>query len=347
MTVSSPLVQAVRNLAFIIAIGGLILLGCVGLANCLNFELGWIGLLAHFPIHCGLASLFLFAILIRHSRPIAAVALSLGIGFLIQVGLLWKPGPQPSTSLEHSPLHLLSFNVFRENRQYSKVLSALENSTAEILYLTEMTPDWFRELVPLEITYPHRLASGQNLLLSKYPLKESRSVSTSFDEALVANRKMGSPLMIGEDLRQHWWNTGILITTVNVGSCRLHLAGIHSPTPRSQLSLLIQKACGLVASYEISKDCQSGATVILGDLNTTCFSPTFRFIIQKTGLRDSSRGFGYSPTWGPRLPREPWLPWVGAGIDQILVSENVRVLKHETGPQIGSDHLWVYAEIDW
>ena len=329
------------------AASGVILLICVALANYLNFETGLIGILAHFPFHCGFASLVLFFILKHSFRALASVAFLLGLGFLIQVGLLWLPDFQTSTASEYPPLRILSFNVYRDNQQYSEVLAALQKKNADIIYLTEMSPEWFIEIAPLEKHYPYRLASGENLLLSKYPLEKSRAVSTSFDETQVANRAMGSPLTLSDQLRQHWWNTGLLIASVDLGSRRLSLGGIHSPTPRSDLSHLIQKACGLVAFHEMSKDSRSNASVIVGDLNTTRFSPTFRFILQHTSLQDSARGYGYSPTWGPRLPSEPWLPWIGAGIDHILASENVRILKRETGPAVGSDHRWVYAEIDW
>jgi endonuclease/exonuclease/phosphatase (EEP) superfamily protein YafD len=83
----------------------------------------------------------------------------------------------------------------------------------------------------------------------------------------------------------------------------------------------------------------------MGDFNTTAFSPTFRFILSQTGLRDTARGKGYTPTWGPRMPDEPWLPWFGIPIDHVLVSDSVRVLAREIGPPLGSDHRWILTQL--
>ncbi len=53
-------------------------------------------------------------------------------------------------------------------------------------------------------------------------------------------------------------------------------------------------------------------------------------------LIDSRIGFGSKMTW-PAM-----LPLMGITIDHILVSKDITVLKHEVGPNIGSDHYPVY-----
>ena len=246
------------------------------------------------------------------------------------------------------PIHLLCFNVLRSNRQYEVVLDALRGSKADILYLTELDSDWRDAIEPLRSIYPHHIGNGANVLLSRFPLEQARASQMTFDDAQTANLSTGGPILpIPDSLRPHWWSHEILMAKAVIGSRRLNLVGLHLPTPRSALSLLIQKATSLVIAPQLREADDQEASVILGDLNTSSFSPTFRFIKQHSQLRDSAPGFGYSPTWGPLFFKRSWLPWLGTSIDHILVSKNTVVTDRQTGSNLGSDHRWVRASVIW
>jgi endonuclease/exonuclease/phosphatase (EEP) superfamily protein YafD len=64
-----------------------------------------------------------------------------------------------------------------------------------------------------------------------------------------------------------------------------------------------------------------------------------RHFMEQNGLRDSALGFGLHPTWLSR-----WLP-LGIPIDQILHSDAIAVLDRRVGPDVGSDHFPVTADI--
>jgi endonuclease/exonuclease/phosphatase (EEP) superfamily protein YafD len=74
--------------------------------------------------------------------------------------------------------------------------------------------------------------------------------------------------------------------------------------------------------------------MVLGDLNTTSWSPYFRDLVADSGLLDSRRGFGVEPSW-PSFG----LPLLRIPIDHGLVSPAVSVLDRRIGPAAGSDHL--------
>jgi endonuclease/exonuclease/phosphatase (EEP) superfamily protein YafD len=167
----------------------------------------------------------------------------------------------------------------------------------------------------------------------------------TFDAAQAAIQASRAMEPLEEGLRRRWSNTEILAATVVTGGKRLRLAAIHPPTPGPSITVLNQRVLALGCRQELQADPRADARVLMGDFNTTPFSPTFRFIVKQTGLRDSAQGFGYVPTWGPRLPREPWLPWIGLPIDHVLVSTNVDVLTREVGPPLGSDHRWVTVKL--
>ena len=74
-------------------------------------------------------------------------------------------------------------------------------------------------------------------------------------------------------------------------------------------------------------------TVLLGDFNTTPWSPFFKDIIQKTGLKDARKELGIYPSW-PAGNISMQIP-----IDHSLTSNGIRVHLFRLGPDIGSDHL--------
>lgn len=83
-----------------------------------------------------------------------------------------------------------------------------------------------------------------------------------------------------------------------------------------------------------------GPSLLVGDLNATRWSGTYRRLIDRTGLRNAADGFGLGGTW----PANLW--YTGAiGIDHVLVSGEIRVEGWETGPDLGSDHRPVVTDL--
>ncbi len=84
----------------------------------------------------------------------------------------------------------------------------------------------------------------------------------------------------------------------------------------------------------------TGPRLLVGDLNATRWSGIYRDLIDRTGLRNAADGFGLGGTW----PTGLW--FTGAiGIDHVLVSDEVRVERWATGPDLGSDHRPVVVDL--
>lgn len=324
----------------------LVLLTFTALGNLAGSERWPLSKLVHFPFYWTfLAAAVAVASLLQRQWWPLSLALVHVVGFGVPVSALWvKPEVHPAGV--RTIITVMTFNVFQSNRRYPEVLAALLSASPDVIYLTEMSPEWHSELAPLSKAYPHRVGERSNLLLSKFPMEDARRISVSFDVAKGAFRSInGGALSLDESLREHWWNSEVLAATVIAGGHRIRIAGIHPPIPGNETSLCIQRAVALVCHQELERDHAVNAKVMMGDFNTSRFSPTFRFILEHTGLRDSAEGFGYTPTWGPRMPDEPWLPWLGIPIDHVLVSSNVDVSDREVGPALGSDHRWVKATL--
>ena len=80
-----------------------------------------------------------------------------------------------------------------------------------------------------------------------------------------------------------------------------------------------------------------GALIVVGDLNTSPWSPHFRDLLTATGLRNAAAGHGWIPTW----PTWFWPALIP--IDHVLVRGPLGVEDLERGPDVGSDHYPLIA----
>lgn len=73
--------------------------------------------------------------------------------------------------------------------------------------------------------------------------------------------------------------------------------------------------------------------LLVGDFNTTMWSPYFADLVKDSGLRDARTGRGLYPSWNAALPAFLRIP-----IDHCLVGDKIEVESLETGNYTGSDH---------
>lgn len=83
--------------------------------------------------------------------------------------------------------------------------------------------------------------------------------------------------------------------------------------------------------------------LVVGDLNLTMFSPFYEDYRAATALRNARRGRGIHPTWPAALA----LYGVGVPIDHVLHGEAWRAVACGRGPDLGSDHLPFWADLEW
>lgn len=217
------------------------------------------------------------------------------------------------------PHRAMLMNINANNGNTQQVLDAVETFDPDLLLLEEVTPKWMEELRPLNERFPYRIAEPQTdcfgiMLLSKYPLTESVVVE------------------IGDG------GVPSIITDVNFPDGTITLVGTH-PLPPISSAYSAHRNRQLEELAAVAKN-QHKPVLVMGDLNTTPWSPYFRKLLRDSGLRDSTKGFGVQPTWGSpiRLLKIP--------IDHLLYSDRIRVWNRVVGPKIGSDHLPVVLDFE-
>jgi endonuclease/exonuclease/phosphatase (EEP) superfamily protein YafD len=276
-------------------------------------------LTSHFRLYYLIAAAVGVAVAITlRTKALIAIAVLVALVNLLPVVPYYRtpvtrlPGPT-------QPLKLLLANVMHDNSRYDELRSLVTREDPDVLVLQEYTTAWETATAEVRSKYPFSLAApkpgGAGLaLFSRYPLNEARVVDF--------------------DISQH---DGIF-ASININGTVVSLVTIHPLTPMradkfASRNHQLAETAGLLAAT-------TGPKILLGDLNTTIWSPYYRDLVRDSGMRDARLGFGVLGSWPSPLPGFLRLP-----IDNCLVSSEVRVDGIRTGPIIGSDHLPVIVEV--
>jgi len=239
----------------------------------------------------------------------------------------------PGMPAEHGPvIHALLANVHVANRDSTRLIELIETQSPDIIVLLETGPRWVESLEPLREKYPHQIVEPRTdsfgmMLMSRHPISH-QLVTYRLGDAEVPS--IIAHLNVTKESQTH----------------RLCILATHPLPPMSATYTKLrndqikQAAELLKTPGENEAPSQSPLTLgsfsqsilLMGDLNTTSWSPSFK-PLTKTKLRDTRRGFGVQATW----PSDGWPMQIP--IDHILASEDLVILDHHIGPDIGSDHL--------
>jgi endonuclease/exonuclease/phosphatase (EEP) superfamily protein YafD len=213
---------------------------------------------------------------------------------------------------------IVLINVHTENQRYALVETFIRQNAPDVLVLEEVNDLWMQHLGPLHDFLPYSCEQSQSdnfgiALFSKLPL--TNALIRSFGAA-------GVPSVSAE---------------VEICGRRVLLIGTHPLPPGSAANThLRDEQLAAVAEFVMARQMP---TILVGDLNTTPWSSSFREFQHKSRLADSARGFGYQPTWPTML-----LPML-IPLDHCLVSSELQIINRRRGVNVGSDHFPLVVEI--
>jgi endonuclease/exonuclease/phosphatase (EEP) superfamily protein YafD len=225
---------------------------------------------------------------------------------------------RPTVPGRGQPLRVLSLNVNVHNTRFSDVADLVRRTQPDFVLLLEATPRWVAQLQELRAEYRYfhaALPNGESgvIAYSRFPLERIDAAPTDG----VMRRA--------------------LAVRGSLADVPLTIIGLHAQAPfgpacaRERNRQLAELAAWVKQSDQ--------ATIVLGDLNVTPWSPHFQDLLQQTGLRDSRRGFGIQATWPAGFP-PLWIP-----IDHCLVSAEVGVRHRSVEGSAGSDHYSVLLDL--
>jgi endonuclease/exonuclease/phosphatase (EEP) superfamily protein YafD len=206
---------------------------------------------------------------------------------------------------------ILIANVLRSNRAYPEFLALVNAHNPDFIGLVEPDQAWLDGIKDLSSVYPYQYASPRQdnyglALFSRYLLVET------FEHILTEKR------------------VPTLEVQAELDGDRLTIILTHPPPPKNPADTVLRDVqMGRLA--ELARE-KSGKVMLCGDFNCSPWSNSFRKMAHRAQLFDSTRGFGFQPTW----PVGRFWLWVP--IDHCLVSNSVSVARRWIGKSIGSDH---------
>lgn len=285
----------------------------------------WLGLpmLGLLPLGAGYCRRRLWVVAIS-----AAIFWLAILGFRIPWGRAYMPAGQP--------LRVLSYNVAGNLVSAEAMQALVDHVRPDVVALQECGADAYRDV----FTGWNVCQQGELLLAARFPLEDR-------------------PVISSRHPPHRWPRATVLDCTVHGPAGDIQVATVHLPSPRYGLSALVDRQTlinpsrrELLVQETANRDRVSRTAaaalaergtdrVVLGDFNMPIDSALYRR--DWSGYRNafSSRGFGL----GHSVRAEIGGFHTGARIDHVLTHGAWRPVRCWLGPDLGSDHLPVIAEI--
>ena len=222
--------------------------------------------------------------------------------------------PDESQSL----LRVMSLNVLKENNQYNKTISKINNENPDILLLIEIDNKWLDQMSQIENNYPYKITAP--------------SSDSYFGMAMYSKSKFIKQRI------EAWGRHKIHYISASIEDSRkntINIVGVHARPPLTresaqdnynQLEHLIQQA-----------SLNPEAVVVMGDFNHTPWSYRYNALVNKGPLYNVASGAIPYGTWFKQLLG-------GILIDHILV-KNLSARDWHLGSDVGSDHAAVIVDL--
>jgi endonuclease/exonuclease/phosphatase (EEP) superfamily protein YafD len=269
-----------------------------------------IELFSHFRLQYLAVSLLLLIAFAILRSPVYAVLLLATTVFNATYVLPWYFGGVAVESA--ATLKLLHANVFSRNDEYERLFDLIEAEKPDVIFLQEVTENWRDAAANLHSDYPYRHVEARE---------------DNFGIAIFSRLPLDSVTHIDSPPLSY----PTIVATMTVNGESLTLINTHPMIPLTRSfyearNHQIQSIADLVNK-------SIGSMILIGDFNTSPWARPYRELEERTGLRNTRRGFGIRPTW------PTFMPLAMIPIDHALVSDNIGVIDTRTGPRIGSDHL--------
>ncbi|MFO1356449.1 MAG: endonuclease/exonuclease/phosphatase family protein [Gammaproteobacteria bacterium] len=225
------------------------------------------------------------------------------------------PGQRPTGMTAGGPPQLVALNLYYRNQAYGTVRDYLRGRDPDVLVLSELTPAWAHELDTVIASYPFQVSRDRYGpwglgIFSRYPLRDARALNLGVPGTVNVRAILGLP---GRELE---------LVAVHLSS---PTSAVHAAQRNQQLAELAQVLGPSRAAPALPR-------LLVGDMNLTPFSPYFRTLLARTGLRDARQRAGFLGTW------PTWLPLLQIPIDHCLADPALEVVGVDRGPAVGSDH---------
>jgi len=231
--------------------------------------------------------------------------------------------PAIAESNQYAPLKVFSYNVLWKNKQpkyYQSAIALVEKEQPDIAIFQEAIPHWHKKLLALKQSYPYHIYAKKLEIevYSKLPL-------------------------LNPEIKLYGTYRGLVIADLQIGNRQTKFIATHA-YPQLYFGhpgWLIRNEHLEVGIGEYVGNLEQPA-IVIGDLNVSLWSPFYRSMMEKSGLRNARQGLGVLPTHSIVAPQFAAL---SAPIDHCLISPEIQVKDFKLGKAIGSDHRPIIADL--
>jgi endonuclease/exonuclease/phosphatase (EEP) superfamily protein YafD len=293
-----------------------------------GFGGGWhwlLDLTSHFRWYWLLLALACLAVSWRQAGRVALACLAVTVlGNVWPLLPYWLPAAggsaiaAPTAAARLDSLSIVSVNVLTSNADKPAVLAYLRSRDPDLIVALEVDTAWAAALAGLADRWPHAVVQPRDdnfgiALLAKQPPREHQV--REFGDA-------GVPSIVAT-----FTDPAAAYTVIAT-----HPVPPKGPTYARDRDAQLRAIADFVAAAPLP-------CVVAGDLNATPWSAAFLDLVTRGRLHDTALGRGVQATWNARA----WAPRIP--IDHILVPPGTEVLRRAVGPDVGSDHFPVEAEL--
>lgn len=308
----------------------ILLLLCTALS--LFAPLWWAAeLFSHFAWHYMLLAATFAIFLLFYRKVFFFIIATLVFAFnLYQVYPLYVQSDAPNTASTQATIadevKILQYNLMWDSSKKENTLDWLldqKKDDVDIMVFQEVSEEWREVLRPLLIHFNHVVTTSN---------ESKRDLMVLSDLTLIRSKKE----LIGE---KEILNLDVI---TNNHVLPFSLIALHAPSPLGderalERDVILQRTTDIAGMKQPSDN-----IIIVGDFNSSPFSPAFKHMLRDGNLKDSWRGFGYNGTWPHFLPSE-----FGISIDHLLTSQNVMTIDKEVvRRQLGSDHYPIITTLN-
>lgn len=295
----------------------------LGLVALLSTLLPWVLLPAFFLLPVTLC--------VRRWKPMGMLSIGVML-FLWLFGGLFLPSLVSSNGSE--TLTVMTYNVADGLVSPNSLVAVIRDSDADIVALEELGEEQAIAISQdLRDIYPYQELHGYGIpgkgLLSRYPI---------LDEELFYLQAQRLPYL------------RVVIAVDEIGerieAVELTVIVAHSPPPNVGVKGYFEHPFAASEIVSVTQMAREGEpSILMGDFNLVDQNDNYG-LLEEAGLRDAFRvaGWGFGATW-PARKLEPLWPVVR--VDYVWYTSQFHATRAWVGPDAGSDHLPVLAELEW
>ena len=282
----------------------------------------WVDVVARFAVQGAIVALLAAALLAWFRRWLRAASFLL---LLLPDALTEVPVAFAETPTARPFGRVYTANLSQDPDAVLEVARQLETLQPDLVWLSEfpeeLSEDVAAAFAEVEDAYPFGLA---------WPATEGRSLKFLSRHPLRARDEFNPDQAPGRPA---------LRLLVDADGIPLVVVALHTHPPSADWALGARNEA-LTWAEEMVAGARSGV-LLLGDLNTSAFSPRFAQLVRRSGLDCASPLSCSVPSWPAQLP--PLL----TPIDHVLAAGDLVVTRRVRGPATGADHYPVIAEVAW